>query len=85
MRKIIGVAATAAILVLAGCAQASAGTTSSTSSKPAAVKSDDGTLEEKKITLSNGRVVTCVAFSDYDYFNKTKASGLSCDWYTGDE
>lgn len=37
-------------------------------------------LTERHITLSDGRYITCVTWSDYSFTNEVGYSGLSCDW-----
>lgn len=38
------------------------------------IDTEDGTITERTVTTSDGREITCLAYS------VTKAGGLSCDW-----
>lgn len=66
-RVLAATAATAMLLTLTGCG--------SSASTPAPTKTtDDSSLSESTITLTDGREVTCVVYS------AIKQGGLSCDW-----
>lgn len=79
----VGVALVAT-LALAGCAKATEG-----SSNPAPPSTGGGSVkqqtstdgfEERKITLSDGRTITCLTWVDSGYQYENTAAGLSCDW-----
>lgn len=63
MKKFIPALAIAA-LALTGCASGSTD----------AETSDGGRLHEVRITLTDGREVTCIKYASYNQ------GGLSCDW-----
>lgn len=76
-----GVAAVVVTLALAGCAPAtdrSSSGTDTSESKP----SNPGGFSESKITLADGRIISCITWSTWDYFHEAMSSGLSCDWET---
>lgn len=68
------VGALALALTLSGCAGGSGDTTPAEPKRGTAQTPSGGFLEETRITMSDGREVTCVALYVY------KGGGLSCDF-----
>jgi hypothetical protein len=67
-------------LVLAGCA--AQGGTRGTSESDGFVNSSTSThgMEERRISLSDGRTITCITWSDHSLLTENTSSGISCDW-----
>jgi len=59
----VAVLVLAIMMMLSGCSSSDGDYTTST-----------GDLREQSITLSDGRVVTCIVYQGY------RKGGLSCDW-----
>lgn len=66
-------------LLLSGCAPQ----TDRGSGPQAPSEIDQGDADgftETSIVLSDGREITCVTWSTYDYFHEASYGGVSCDW-----
>jgi hypothetical protein len=71
-------------LVLAGCAQQPGGQGTSGGNSGVEPKSaTEAGFTEAAITLSDGRTITCITWSDHDTLvTGQTSSGISCDWIT---
>lgn len=79
MKKVMAGVAAVATLALAGCASA---TPRGPSESDGSVKqaADNAGFAESKVTLSDGRTITCITWSTWDFFNEAMSSGIDCDW-----
>lgn len=79
MNKVMaGVAAVVVTLALAGCAPAT--NRSSNTDEGTTTQSNPSGFSENKITLADGRIISCITWSTWDYFHDAMSSGVSCDW-----
>lgn len=82
MNKVMaGVAAIVVTLAVAGCAPATdrGGIPEKDSTQESA---NPAGFNENRVTLSDGRKITCITWSTWDYFHESMSSGMSCDWPT---
>jgi hypothetical protein len=65
-------------LVLTGCASSSYGGGPSGSGSGVKQGTSNSNFTEHKITLSDGRTVTCLTWETYNYMTESAQSGMDC-------
>lgn len=68
------------VIALVACAPSGRTTTNNNDSGTIKTQTSTRGLEERKVTLSDGRIVTCITWVDSGYQYENTASGISCDW-----
>lgn len=65
-------------LIFAGCASSSYGGGPSGSGSGVKQGTSNSNFTEHKITLSDGRTVTCLTWETYNYMTESAQSGMDC-------
>lgn len=71
-----------ATLALAGCGAVRDYEENTDGDSSVSQNSSTQGIEERHITLSDGRVITCITWVDSGYQYENTAAGISCDWNT---
>jgi hypothetical protein len=75
----IVIVGTVLALMLGGCAAGRSTQGTSDSGTVGQSTSTQG-MEERQVTLSDGRTITCITWVDSGYQYENTAAGISCDW-----
>lgn len=66
-----------ALAILTGCGSPASG---GGGSGIVSQKENSNGFSESTITLSDGREITCITWSEYDLVREGASGGVSCDW-----